>query len=75
MSALPPKADIDGRQFDVCFVPEADMRLSLWPRLSARRARPGDDRESARQTNKGLCRAHSVATGHFLPAPLIQCKP
>jgi hypothetical protein len=24
MSALPPKADIAGRQFDVCFVPGAD---------------------------------------------------
>jgi hypothetical protein len=25
MSALPPKADIDWRLFDVCFVPKADM--------------------------------------------------
>jgi hypothetical protein len=25
MSALPPKADIAGRQFDVCFVPKADI--------------------------------------------------
>jgi hypothetical protein len=25
MSALPPKADIDGRIFDVRFVPEADI--------------------------------------------------
>jgi hypothetical protein len=25
MSALPPKADIAGRQLDVRFVPEADM--------------------------------------------------
>jgi hypothetical protein len=24
MSALPPKADIAGRQLDVCFVPRAD---------------------------------------------------
>src|SRR6516165_4030988 len=26
MSALPPKADINGRSFDVCFVPEADIQ-------------------------------------------------
>jgi hypothetical protein len=26
MSALPPKADIAGRQLDVCFVPKADIR-------------------------------------------------
>jgi len=25
MSALPPKADIAGRQLDVCFVPKADI--------------------------------------------------
>jgi hypothetical protein len=29
MSALPPKADIAGRQFDVCFVPKADI-LTPW---------------------------------------------
>jgi hypothetical protein len=28
MSALPPKADIAGRQFDVCFVPIADIQLN-----------------------------------------------
>jgi hypothetical protein len=27
MSALPPKADIDGRRLDVRFVPKADMTL------------------------------------------------
>jgi hypothetical protein len=27
MSALPPKADMGCAQADVCFVPEADMRL------------------------------------------------
>src|SRR6516164_4449619 len=26
MSALPPKADINGRSFDVCFEPEADIQ-------------------------------------------------
>jgi hypothetical protein len=29
ISALPPKADIAGRQLDVCFVPQADIRDSL----------------------------------------------
>jgi hypothetical protein len=30
MSALPPKADIDGRRLDVRFVPIADIRQSAW---------------------------------------------
>ena len=29
MSALPPEADIDGRQFDVRFVPKADIAGDL----------------------------------------------
>jgi hypothetical protein len=28
MSPLPPKADIAGRQLDVCFVPKADIALA-----------------------------------------------
>jgi hypothetical protein len=38
MSALPPKADMAGRQFHVCFVPDSDMALAqkmigiAWPR-------------------------------------------
>jgi hypothetical protein len=31
MSALPPKADIAGRQFDVRFVPKADIRMLKCP--------------------------------------------
>jgi hypothetical protein len=33
MSALPPKADIAGRNRDVCFVPKADIHLTLLDHL------------------------------------------
>jgi hypothetical protein len=37
MSALPPKADIAGRQFDVRFVPKADITRSRDRRAAARK--------------------------------------
>jgi hypothetical protein len=44
MSALPPKADIEGRQFDVRFVPKADIDPNQSPCASRRDTRPSVQR-------------------------------
>jgi hypothetical protein len=41
MSALPPKADIAGRQLDVRFVPKADICAILFDHLVGDREQPG----------------------------------
>jgi hypothetical protein len=51
MSALPPKADIDGRAWDVRFVPKADIRSALFDHFV------GEGQEILGQLNAcALCR-------------------
>jgi hypothetical protein len=51
MSLLPPKADIEATQTDVCFVPIADMWPSLFDHLASAREHSGRHGEA-----EGFCR-------------------
>jgi hypothetical protein len=53
MSALPPKADIAGRQFDVRFVPEADIASYIRVAAELLRQRAGLDAQPAKLSELG----------------------